>query len=136
MTPNEQVNGPIDELIAATEHKRDLEAKLAEVKKFIEDVEPIVREKFLQEGTKSINKNDNTVYLRRMFKVKHKDGVSRPDVTNALVELGYDELTKFDYDYRRLCATIKEMIENDEEVPTELQEYIEWKEEIKVIVRK
>lgn len=136
MTPSQQVNGPIDELIAATEHKRDLELKLAEVKKFIEDVEPLVREKFLQEGTQNVRKNDNTVYLRRMFKVKHKDGVSRPDVTEALKTLGFGDLVKEDYQYARLCSTVKEIIESGEEVPIELQEFIEWTEEIKVIVKK
>ena len=136
MTPRQEVNGPLDELIAATEHKRDLEAKLKEVKKFIEDVEPMVREKFLQEGTSSVRKDDNTAYLRHQFKVRQKPGISRPDVTAVLKAIGLEDLVKEDYEYKRLCSTIKEMVENEEEVPEELTEFIEWDEEIKVIVRK
>ena len=136
MNPQRAVNGPLDELIAATEHKRDLKLKLKEVQKFIDDVEPMVREKFLQEGTQNVRKHDNTVYLRREYKVKHREGVSKPDVTRALKSAGFDELTHETYDYRRLCATVREMKENEEEVPPELTELIEWKEEIKVIVKK
>jgi len=136
MTPAQEVNGPLDELIAATEHKRELELKLKEVKKFIEDVEPIVREKFLQEGTQNVRKHDNTVFLRRNFKVKHREGVSAPDVVELLKHIGFEELVSEKYSYTRLCSVIKEMVENEEEVPEELTQFIEWNEEIKVIVKK
>lgn len=132
----EATGNPIDDLIAASEHKRRLESELKEVKKFIDDVAPVVREQFLQDGTQNVRRNNNTVFLRRSFKVKHKDGVTKPAVIHALKETGFDELTSETYSYPRLCATVKEMVENEEEVPPELQQFIEWKEEVQVIVKK
>jgi hypothetical protein len=127
---------PLNQLIEATEHKRSLESQLKEVEKFISDIEPVVREQFLQDGTQNLRRNDNTAYLRREFKVKRRDGVSNDAIVGALKSFGYEELVEEKYNYRRLCAVVKEIVEAGEEVPEELSRFIEWKEHIKVIVKK
>ena len=127
---------PLNQLIEATEHKRSLESQLKEVEKFISDIEPVVREQFLQDGTQNLRRHDNTAYLWREFKVKRRDGVSNDAIVGALKSFGYEELVEEKYKYRRLCDVVKEIVEAGEEVPEELSRFIEWKEHIKVIVKK
>jgi hypothetical protein len=131
---DEPTRGPVDELIAATEHKRQLKEELAAVNKFIRDVTPIVLEKFQAEGTQSLNRDGNTVYLKRNFFVKPM--ISKPDLVEALQECGYEDMVYPTYDARRLASFIKELDESGEEIPRELLEAIDTTEEYTVVCRK
>lgn len=131
---DEPTRGPLDELIAATEHKRNLEAQLKAVKKFIDDVKPVVLEKFRQEGTQSVNKDGNTAYIRKDFTVKPV--VSKEHVIAMLEKTGLHDLINQTYNYRRLCAFVKECEERGEDLPLELLESIETDEKYDIIVRK
>ena len=125
---------PLDELIAAETHKRELEAELKNAKKTIDDIKEVVLAKFQQDGTRSIRRDDATVFLQQKFTVKPR--ISKEHITEALIASGYDDLVSTSYNYMRLCSFIKEMDEKDELLPPELIDAVEAKETYTVVVRK
>lgn len=134
MTPQQEANGPLDELISAENHKRELKAALKEVEKTINDIKEVVLAKFQQEGTRSVRRDDGTVYLQKKFTVKPR--ISKDHVIEALVASGFDDLVVPSYNYMRLCSLIKEMDDNNDPLPPELIEAVEAKENYTVVVRK
>jgi hypothetical protein len=131
---DEPTRGPVDELIALTEKKRNLDAEVDRLKEKIKEIKPVVLEHFQQTGTNNISRNDNTVYLKRNFFVKPR--ISKPDLVEALQECGYEDMVYPTYDARRLASFIKELDESGEEMPRELLEAIDTTEEYTVICRK
>lgn len=131
---DEPTRSPLDELIEATEHKRQLEDQLAAVKKFIADVKPIVLQKWQEEGTTKISKNGNTAYIRSDFTVKPR--ISKEHVIEALMASGYDDLVTQAYNYKRLCSFVKECDDHNRELPPELLDAIETEEKFDIVVRK
>jgi hypothetical protein len=133
MDPSQQVNGPIEELIEATRHKKHLERALDEVKKTIEQMKAVVLEKFLAEGTKSVRRDDGTISIRKQFSVKPKN--SKEHVVEALIASGYDDMVNRNYNYMSLCSFIREMDDRQEEIPEELLEALDITEDQTIMVR-
>jgi hypothetical protein len=134
MTPEQQVNGPLNELLEAAAHRRRLETELAVVKKFIEDVEPLVRERFMQDGTKNVKRKNGTAYMTHNVRLKQEAPMEV--VIDTLRDLGYDDFISEKYDWRRVCSEVKEIEDRGDIVPPELLALFTKSDEYKVIVRK
>ena len=134
MTPDHQSNSPLDTLLKAAADRRRLEDELAVVKKFIEDVEPLVREQFMQDGTKNVKRRNGTAYMRHIVKLKQEAPVEV--VIDTLRELGYDDFISEKYDWRRVCSEVREIEDRGDEVPEELLALFTKTDEYRVTVRK
>jgi hypothetical protein len=134
MTPEQQVNGPLNELLEAAAHRRRLETELAVVEKFIADVEPTVREKFMQDGTQNVRRELGTAYMRHTVKLKQEAPLEV--VIDTLRTLGYDDFISEKYDWGRVCSEVKEIEDRGDDVPPELLALFTKSDEYRVIVRK
>lgn len=118
--------------------KDEMEAKLKDIKKELETMSDALVNQFMDQQIQKISiKGGVTLRLDCKIWPKKKDGVSTPEVVNAIKAAGMPELlVKENYQTQSLAAYLRELDKSGESLPPELSAVIEPNPVYKIIATK
>lgn len=119
------------DFVRLTRQKKEIEADLAVVKRDIEALQATIIDGMLGEGVQSfkltVDGERATVYLHRQLWAKPRNG-DRDRLVQRLEEIGLRELVTVNH--MGLAAFVRESVENDGALPSDLIDYIETDERV------
>lgn len=113
--------------------KAELEAKLASVKKKLEDAEQEVLTFFEETGMERISAGGRTIYIRRELNAaKADDSVTPEQIGEALAAAGLDIYYPHRVNWQSLSAFLREREKEGQGIPAELASVVRLSERFKI----
>lgn len=116
------------EFVNLDRERAELEKRLGEIKKRAGLISETLLDDWANRGVQSIKMTDRTVYIRKDFYCSKKGGVETFKVCAALKANGYKDMVTVNPSYAAaaLKALVREMVDNDHEVPPDLDALIQF----------
>jgi len=112
--------------------KQALNAKIKKINEQLSSLEETLGEQFINDGAQSVSMHGFTIYLKADLRVSSNGDADA--LREALGEHGYHWLMMAST--QKLAGWVRELRQNDKEIPPELAPYIKVREVIKVACRK
>jgi hypothetical protein len=90
----------------------------------------------MQSGMENARVDGRLVHIVKRHKVVPKDGFTKDDVCDALLNTGHGDLVTTSYHWTRMSSLVKQAEEEGMELPEELLDKIQINEEFKVQTRR
>lgn len=122
--------------VALTKRKRELEAKLDEVKAELVDLEAEVLRVFEECGIERITVDGMTLFLRRELWASKREDVSWEEACRKLIEAGFGEYVSPRFSTQSISALIREREQDNlPPVPEGLEDVLQVTERFRVSTR-
>ena len=127
----------LDRFAKLDRRRMELEAQVEEIKRECKDLQPAVLEWFSQEGIVNIRTKDCLVHVVKKWRGYAKPGYDSADICRALQNTGHSDIVNTaSYHWTRMTSLLQEYDDRGEELPAELLEAVDAREEFKVQTRK
>lgn len=133
------INDFLIEYVALAKRLRELESDLDVTKRRMRELEPLLLEEFGLAGIQNINCDGICVYVRKEWHVNKKseaEGVTTALLLTRLKANGFSDLCHESYSAPALKSRVLEIIENDDEIPSEVAECLNIQQVLKLVTRK
>ena len=133
---NSKIFQMADELKAAKERKKDLEAQVKEVNAKIDELDKELSDAMADQELDKFTRNGSTFYLNSLLYASPRAGM-KEELFAALIAHGYGDLITQTVNANTLSSFCKEQREtNNEEIPAWLSEVVNAHDKITVGIRK
>lgn len=133
---DQQIFELTDRLKAAKEMKRELEDKVKEVNREIEEVDAALSDKIAEEEVDKFSRNGSTFYLNSRFYASAQAG-RKEDLISALKKNGYGDIVTETVNANTLSSFVKEqMAQHEDTIPEWLDDVVNAFEKVTVGIRK
>ena len=125
----------IESFVILSRRQRDLKIELEQVEAALKDMQPQLREWFINTSTENVRRHGGLVKLTTRTEVHPADGCTTGDVCDALEAIGEaDLLNARGYHWTRLPALLRGYQERGEDIPDALRRVIQTHDVHKVKV--
>ena len=127
----------VTEYVKLHNEKRELEARLSQVKKDIELREPMVEEHFAEESFESVRTESGTAYLHReiLVSLRAEESGTHGDAHTAMRKHGLDWMIKETINPSTLRAHFADAVKSGEPIPEDIAAYLNIIDRHRVRVR-
>ena len=127
----------VSEYVKLHTEKRELEARLNQVKKDIEIRESLVEEYFAEEGFENVRTESGTAYLYReiLVNLKSEEGGTHSEAHTAMRKHGLDWMIKETINPSTLRAHFAEAIKSGQPIPEDMGSHLNIIDRHRVRVR-
>lgn len=133
---DQQIFELADRLKAAKEMKRELEDKVKEANREIEEVDAALSDKMAEEEVDKFSRNGATFYLNSRLYVSAQAG-RKEDLISALKKNGYGDIVTETVNANTLSSFVKEqMAQHEDTIPEWLDDVVNAFEKVTVGIRK
>lgn len=99
---------------------RDAEGEVDAVKEQMRAIEPVLLERMQESGTQNVRAGRNTLYVKQTFFVSKRSDVETLAIVERLRTHGLGYLVSEGYNAASLKGKLREMLDDGQEVPTDL----------------
>lgn len=123
------------EFINLDQERAEIEKRLGEIKTRAAAISKVLLDDWANHDVQAVKFKNRTVYIRRDFYCSKKGGVDAQKVCDALRAHGYGAMVHPSYAPAALKALVREMVDDEREVPAELDALIQFDTIPRLMVR-
>ncbi len=124
----------LQEFVNMDKQKRELDTDLKQIKKRLEELEPVLLDQLAQAGIQNMKIDGVTVYILRQLWAQAL--ASNEEICEALRAAGLQDYVKEGYNSQSISAYFRELEKQDEPLPSELAGKIGTTEKFSLRTRK
>lgn len=122
--------------VQADIERKELADRLKAAEQRCQEMQGPLLDYFTQSGMENVRVDGRLVHIVKRHKVVPRDGYSKEDVCEALVNTGHGDLVSTTYHWTRMSSLVKQAEEEGTDLPEELLDKIQINEEFKVQTRR